>query len=62
MRAVVMAVAATMLLLGCSGGVSDEELAKLSPSEGGKKVFVARCKTCHTVDGLGGGVRGPNLS
>jgi nitric oxide reductase subunit C len=61
-RSVGIVVAATVLFVGCSGGVSDEELAKLPPAEGGKKVFVARCKTCHTINGLEGGVRGPNLS
>jgi mono/diheme cytochrome c family protein len=61
-RSIGIAVAAMILLLGCSGGVSDEELAKLSPSEGGEKVFKSRCMTCHMINGLGGGVRGPNLS
>jgi nitric oxide reductase subunit C len=57
-----VAIAAVILLFGCSGGVSDAELAKLSPAEGGKKVFVSKCMRCHAIEGVGGGVRGPNLS
>lgn len=61
LRSVGIAVAA-MFLFGCSGGVSDAELAKLSPAEGGKKVFMARCMRCHAINGVGGATRGPNLS
>lgn len=63
LRSVGIALAAAILFFGCSGGgVSDAELAKLSPSEGGKKVFMARCMRCHTINGIGGTTRGPNLS
>ncbi|MBI3803268.1 MAG: cytochrome c [Nitrospirae bacterium] len=48
-------------LTGCSGSISDEALANLPPPEAGKKVFEAKCKGCHTINGAGG-VRGPNLS
>lgn len=61
-RSVGVAVGAAVLLFACSGGVSDEELAKFSPSEGGKKVFMARCMGCHAINGVGGATRGPNLS
>lgn len=46
---------------GCSGGISDEALAGLSPTEAGQKVFDAKCKRCHVINGSGG-TRGPNLS
>ncbi len=55
------AVAVGLLLTGCSGGISDEALAGLSPAEAGQKVFDAKCKRCHVVNGTGG-TRGPNLS
>ncbi|NKE72574.1 c-type cytochrome [Candidatus Manganitrophus noduliformans] len=54
-------VAVGILLTGCSGGISDEALAGLSPAEAGQKVFDARCKRCHVINGSGG-TRGPNLS
>jgi len=47
--------------MGCSGSVSDEALAGLSPAEAGQKVFDAKCKRCHVINGSGG-TRGPNLS
>lgn len=49
------------LVMGCSGGLSDESLGKLPPNEAGRKVFEASCMRCHTIQGKGG-VRGPNLS
>jgi nitric oxide reductase subunit C len=61
-RSIGIAVAAAIWLAGCSGGVSDAELATLSPAEGGKKVFVARCTRCHMIEGVGGSTRAPNLS
>ncbi len=61
MKLVWAATAVGLLLTGCSGGISDEALAGLSPTEAGKKVFDARCKRCHVINGSGG-TRGPNLS
>lgn len=55
------AVAVGLLMTGCSGGISDEALAGLSPAEAGQKVFDAKCKRCHVINGSGG-TRGPNLS
>ncbi|TAJ99260.1 MAG: cytochrome c [Candidatus Manganitrophaceae bacterium] len=61
LKSIWTAVAVGVLLTGCSSGISDEALAGLSPAEAGKKVFDARCKRCHTINGEGG-TRGPNLS
>lgn len=58
---VIAAVVAAMGVVGCSRGISDEALANLPPAEAGKKVFEAKCRSCHTINGSGG-VRGPNLS
>lgn len=55
------AAAVGLFLASCSANISDEALAGLSPAEAGKKVFDARCKRCHTINGEGG-TRGPNLS
>jgi cytochrome c oxidase subunit 2 len=55
------ALAVGLFLTGCSGGISDEALAGLSPTEAGQKVFDVKCKRCHVINGSGG-TRGPNLS